>query len=408
LSDDRREGAGARVIFKPVLGFLGATAVSIGGIIGSGIFFILGLAAGEAGPAVLLSLGLAGLIAVLTSLSFASLGSKIQKEGGEYQFVFIAFGPKIGFIGGIVWIFSTAIAAVTVSLAFASYLGALVPWINVRVTAALACIGFALIDMAGLRISSRVNNVLVVIKVGVLVLFVLVGLPFVRPDNFQPFFAKGPDGILSATFLIFFAYAGFGKIAAASEEVKDAFRNVPRAIVAAVAVCTVLYILTGSVAVGIVGSETLSSAAFSGAPLANVMLSTGFKAAFFVVAVGAVTATASVLLIQMLGLSRTIYAMSANRQLPSLLSEVHPRFKTPYRAEILIGAAMAAAALFVDSESVIALTSLGILSYYALINLASIRLRGQKGAFRVHYAVSILGFVASAALVAYYLTTVFA
>jgi APA family basic amino acid/polyamine antiporter len=396
-----------RTRFKPVLGFLGATAVSIGGIIGSGIFFILGLAAGEAGPAVLLSLALSGMIALLTSLSFASLGSKIQKEGGEYQFVFLAFGPKIGFLGGIVWIFSTAIAAVTVSLAFASYLGALFPPFDTRITAAVACIGFMLIDTAGLRLSSKVNDALVVVKVGVLLLFILLGVSFVKPANFEPFFAKGAHGVLSATFLIFFAYAGFGKITAASEEVKDAYRNVPRAIVTAVAVCTALYLLTGLVAVGVVGSDTLSSAEFSGAPLAHVMLSTGFNYAFSVIAVGAVAATASVLLIQMLGLSRTIYAMSTNNQLPKLLSVLHPRLKTPYRAEVMIGVAMAVAALFVDAKSVVALTSLGILSYYALINLASIRMRDQKGAFRIHPAVSALGFAASAALVAYYLVSLF-
>lgn len=392
-------------VFKPVLGPLGATSVSIGGIIGSGIFYILGFASGEAGPAVILSLCMAGVIAVLTALSFASLGSKIQKEGGEYQFVYLAFGPRIGFIGGIVWIVSTAIAAVTVSLAFASYLVTLVPSLNVRVAAALSCLGFALVDALGLRLSSKVNDGLVVVKICVLVLFVVVGLPFVRPGNFQPFFAKGSDGILSAAFLIFFAYAGFGKITAASEEVKDASRTVPRAIVTAVAICTVLYIFTSLVAVGVVGSERLSSPGFSGAPLANVMLSTGFTSAFFVVAVGALTATASVLLIQMLGLSRTIYAMSVNNQLPALFTKVHPKFNTPYRAELLIGAAMAAAALFVDSKAVVSLTSLGILSYYSLINLASLRLRRQKGEFKVHYSVSLLGFLFSAGLIAYYLLT---
>ncbi len=168
-----------------------------------------------------------------------------------------------------------------------------------------------------------------------------------------------------------------------------------------------LYLLTGLVAVGVVGSQKLSSAEFSGAPLAHVMLSTGFSHAFSVVAVGAVAATASVLLIQMLGLSRTIYAMSANNQLPKFLSELHPRFKTPYRAEVMIGIAMATAALFVDAKSVVALTSLGILSYYALINLASIRMRSQKGAFRVHPGVSVIGFAASATLVTYYLVTLF-
>lgn len=391
--------------FKPILGYLSATGISIGGIIGSGIFFIMGIATEEAGAAVILSLALAGGIAVLTSLSFASLGSKIQREGGEYQFVYLSFGPKIGFAGGLLWILSTSIAAVTVSLAFASYLAALIPGIDLRVTASLACLGFMIIDMIGLRLSSTVNNALVVAKVGILAFFIIVGLRFVQPGHFQPFFDKGTDGLLSAAFLIFFAYAGFGKITAASEEVKDAFKNIPKAIITAVAVCSVLYILTGAVAIGVVGPETLASAAFRNAPLAYTMQSTGIASAFLVVAVGAITATASVLLIQMLGLSRTIYAMSINNQLPPFLSTIHPRFRTPYRAEILMGIVMAVAAFFLDAKSVVALTSLGILSYYALINLAAVRMRNQKGTLNIHYLVPILGFISSSALVAYYLVS---
>ncbi|HEX4919197.1 MAG TPA: amino acid permease [Candidatus Bathyarchaeia archaeon] len=391
--------------FKPILGYLSATGISIGGIIGSGIFFIMGIATEEAGAAVILSLVLAGGIAVLTSLSFASLGSKIQKEGGEYQFVYLSFGPKIGFAGGILWILSTSIAAVTVSLAFASYLTALIPGLDVRVTASLACLGFMTIDTVGLRLSSTVNNALVVVKVGILAFFIIVGLPFVQPGHFQPFFDKGTDGLLSAAFLIFFAYAGFGKITAASEEVKDAFKNIPKAIITAVTICSILYILTGLVAVGVVGPDTLSSASFRNAPLAYTMQSTGVTTAFLVVAIGAITATASVLLIQMLGLSRTIYAMSINNQLPPFLSAVHPRFRTPYRAEILMGIVMAVAAFFLDAKSVVTLTSLGILSYYALINLAAVRLRNQKGTLNIHYLVPILGFISSSALVAYYLVS---
>jgi APA family basic amino acid/polyamine antiporter len=114
--------------------------------------------------------------------------------------------------------------------------------------------------------------------------------------------------VLSAAFLIFFVYAGFGKITAASEEVKDAYKNIPRAIITAVAVCAVLYTLPGFVAVGVSGSDVLSSMRFLSAPLVYVMLSTGFRSAFLVVAIGAVAATSSVVLIQMLGISRTIYA----------------------------------------------------------------------------------------------------
>lgn len=124
--------------FKQVLGSFGATAVSIGGIIGSGIFFILGIAAGVAGPAVVLSLILAGIVAILTALSFASLSSKITKEGGEYQFVYVAFGPQVGFFGGLLWIAATAISGVTVSIALAGYLTTLIPFASVKLVAALA------------------------------------------------------------------------------------------------------------------------------------------------------------------------------------------------------------------------------------------------------------------------------
>ncbi len=389
--------------FERVLGSFGATAVSIGGIIGSGIFFIIGIAAGKAGPAVILSLILAGIIAFFTALSFASLGSKITKEGGEYQFVYIAFGPTIGFLAGLLWIFATAIAGVTVSIAFASYLTVLIPFAPVNITAAVACIAVMLIDVMGLRFSSNVNNTLVLIKVGVLLLFILLSLPFLQLSNFNNFLSKGSNGILEAAFLIFFAYAGFGKITAAAEEVKEPQKTIPKAIITAVAISTFLYLMAGIASVGAIGAEKLSSAEYMKAPFAYVMLAIGFKWAFLLIAIGAITATASVLLIQMLGLSRTVYAMSVNNQLPSFLCELHPKFKTPYKAEIILGILMALTALFLNVRSVIILTSLGILSYYAIINLAALVMKKQKGGFDIHPIIPILGFVSSALLITYYL-----
>ncbi len=396
-----------QAVFEQVLGYLDATAISIGGIIGSGIFFIIGIAAGAAGPAVILSLIIAGAIALLTALSFASLGSKIPKEGGEYQFVFVAFGPVVGFLAGLFWIFATAIAGVTVSIAFAGYFAALFPVLPVNIIAALACILFMLVDVFGIKLSSRVNNVLVVLKVGVLVLFILLCLPFIQVSNFNNFFAKGNEGILSAAFLIFFAYAGFGKITAAAEEVKNPQKTIPKAIITAVAVCTVIYILAGVSAVGAVGAEKLGSSDFSKAPFAMTMRETGFEAGFLIIALGAIAATSSVLLIQMLGLSRTVYAMSRNRQLPNFLSELHPRFKTPYKAEIILGVLMAIAALVLEPNSVIALTSFGILAYYAVINLAALALKKQKGLFEVHPIIPAFGFISSVLLIAYFAWTTF-
>jgi APA family basic amino acid/polyamine antiporter len=394
--------------FERVLGSFSATAVTIGGIIGSGIFFIIGFAAGEAGPAVILSLVLAGAIATFTALSFASLGSKIPKEGGEYQFVYIAFGPTIGFLAGLLWIFATAIGGVTASIALASYLTAVLNFGPVNVIAALVCIVFMFIDATGLRLSSKINNLLVLVKVGVLLLFIALCLPFIHGSNFNNFFSKGSGGILAATFLIFFAYAGFGKITAAAEEVKEPRKTIPKAIIAGIAISTILYIAAATASVGSVGAGILSSVEYRNAPFAHIMTYLGFDWAFSIISIGAITAAASVLLIQMLGLSRTVYAMSRNNQLPYHLCELHPTFKTPYKAEIIVGVAMALTALFVNARSVIALTSLGILSYYSLINLAALVMKRQKGGFEIHQLIPILGFVSSALLIAYYLWTVFA
>ena len=397
-----------QAVFEQVLGYFDATAISIGGIIGSGIFFIIGIAAGAAGPAVILSLIIAGAIALLTSLSFASLGSKIPKEGGEYQFVYVAFGPVVGFIAGLFWICATAIAGVTVSIAFAGYFTALLPILPANIVAALACLAFMLVDVLGIKLSSRINNILVVIKVGVLLLFVLLCIPFIQASNFNNFFDKGSDGILAAAFLIFFAYSGFGKITAAAEEVKEPQKTIPKAIITAVTVCTIIYILAGVSAVGVAGAKRLSSPEYKNAPFAFTMQQTGISWGFLAIAIGAITATSSVLLIQMLGLSRTVYAMSKNRQLPSFLCELHGRFKTPYKAEIILGILMALAALFLEPNSVIALTSFGILAYYAIVNLAALALKKKKGLFEVHPIIPALGFIFSILLIAYFAWTTFA
>lgn len=391
--------------FEDVLGELGSTALALGGIIGSGIFFLLGIAAGAAGSGALLSLGIGGVAAILTALSFASLGSKIEKEGGEYQFVYIAFGPTVGFFAGLLWTTATAIAGVTVSIAFAGYLVTLLPFAPLNVVAAIVCILAMLIQIRGLRFSSKVNNILVIIKVGVLLLFIALVLPHVQTSNFGGMLSRGYNGILTATLLVFFAYAGFGKITAASEEVKNAKKTIPKAIVVAVVISTLLYLLVAVSAIGAVGGNTLGSGAFRNAPLAQVMLSLGLSWGYLVISIGALTATSSVLLIQMLGISRNIYAMSVNGQLPEFFSEIHKKSKAPYRGEMIVGTLMALAAYFVSTNVIVALTGIGVLAYYAIVNLTALEMKRQKGGFDVPHIVPILGFALCVFLLLYFLST---
>lgn len=166
-----------------------------------------------------------------------------------------------------------------------------------------------------------------------------------------------------------------------------------------------LYILLGLLSIGAVGAETLSSPLYVNAPLALVIQHIGYHWGFIVIAIGALAATSSVLLIEMLGLSRTIYGMSANKQLPEFFSKVHKRFKTPYRADILIGMLMALAAYFVRTTTIVSITGLGILAYYAIINLAALEMKKQKGAYEMPKAVHILGFLSCIFLIIYFLTT---
>lgn len=388
-----------KTVLQQVIGKFGATAISIGGIIGSGIFFLISTAAARAGSAVVLSFIIAGIIALATSLSFASLSSKVVKEGGEYQFIYAAFGPKIGFLVGMLWIVATGMIAVTVSIAFASYLIALFPLLPLNVTAAFSVTAFMLIEAVGIRISSKVNNLLVLTKVGALLFFIAFSLFFFNPANLN-FAETGAQGILAGTFLLFFAYPGFEKVTSAAEEVKNPEKTVPMAIIASITVAIILYSLVSASAVGAVGAKQLSQ--FANAPLANVMLSLGFSEAFLLLAIGALAATGSVILIQMLSISRTVYAMAENKQLPGFFSELHPRFKTPYRAHIVFGAIMAIAAFFLNQTFTLTWTSLMIMLYYCLINVAALVVKKQNGKFNVHPAIPIAGLLSTALLMISY------
>ncbi|MBI2545232.1 MAG: amino acid permease [Candidatus Aenigmarchaeota archaeon] len=388
-----------------ILDNLSAPAISIGGIIGSGIFFIIGIAAGVAGSGLVISLLLGGLVAFLTALSFASLSSKIPKEGGEYQFVYKAFGRKLGMFTGIMWLLITAIGGVTASLALGSYFFTLFPILSPNIIAAIVCIAFVSTDLVGLRFSSKINNIFVITKVAVLLLFIALTIPAVKLANFNNVLATGKEGILAGTFLIFFAYAGFGKVTAAAEEVKNARKTLPLAIVEAIIVCTLIYLIIGFTSVGSIGAETLASPRYSTAPLGFILSDLGYQWGFVIISIGAVIATANVVLIQVLGLSRTIFAMSKNKQLPNFLSELHPRFKTPYKAETILAILMAATAMLLNFRTVIALTGLGILAYYSLVNLSAIVVLKKKW-FDSHRILSILGFLSCIGLILYYLITV--
>jgi basic amino acid/polyamine antiporter, APA family len=363
--------AGARSALRREIGLFGATALGIGAIIGSGIFIVTGIVAGVAGPAMILSVLIAGVIAIFSAMSVAELGAYLPEEGGTYAYAQKLISPFAGFIAGWIWIFSNIFVGAAVSLGFAHYFVTLFPGVPVKIIAMVICLVFIVINYLGLKESVLFNNFLVTAKVLILLFFVAFGLGFFKPDNFTPFAPEGSMGILSGAALIFFAYTGFARVTIMAEEVKNPEKTIPRSIYLALGISTVIYLLVSIVAIGLAGAPALAQ---SGSPLSDAIGSTGSSGAVLVISLGAMIATASVLLTTIMGISRIVFSMARSQDLPPLFERIHPRFSTPHYAIVITGACMIAALLLADLALVVAVSTFAMLLYYLIANIAALRL----------------------------------
>jgi APA family basic amino acid/polyamine antiporter len=354
------------------LNLLDATSVGIGAIIGAGIFVVLGVAIGYAGPAIVISIIIAGIIASFTAFSFAELGSAIPKEGGAYEFAFELVSPFAGFLVGCLWLFAQIVAGAAISLGFASYFVTVFPEFSVKTIAVIAALGLTGLNLLGIKQSATVNNTLVIIKIVILCLFIGFGIFQINPQNFSQFSPNGLFGILQGAGFIFFAYLGFGRIAALGEEVKNPEKNLPLSVLIALIVSVVIYVLTGLTATGLQNYHILAQ---SGSPIAEAAKAAGNFTLVAAVSLGALIATASVLLTNLLGLSRVAFAMARNGQLPKSIAKVSSKFGTPYVSILSMGALLTLLAFALDLKQTVAITSFAILSVHLTVNLSAIRLR---------------------------------
>jgi len=359
---------------KPTLGLLDATSINVGAIIGAGIFVVTGIAAGAAGSAMVFSMLIAAIVALLTALSFAELTAWLPREGSVYEFAYQLVSPFAGFLAGWMWMLSNTFVGAAVSLGFAYYLAALFPILHAKWVAAILCIAFTALNFLGIRQSALLNNFLVAAKLFILGFFLIFGLGSINLANFTPF-APFEIGVFYGAYYIFFAYGGFARVAVVAEEVKDAERNVPRAILLSLLISTIFYILVGVVAIGLVGASRLSN---SNSPLNEATSATGSAAAVYIVSAGGLLATASVLLTSILGVSRVAYAMSRRKDLPQTLSTLHPKYNTPYYSVWIVGVLMALLVLFIDLTKVVAISTFAMLFYYTIANVSALRLKTQK------------------------------
>ena len=375
------------------VGLAGAIMMGLGSIVGTGVFVSIGIGAGIAGPAVVLAVIVAAFVATANGLSSAQLAASHPVSGGAYEYGYRYLTPLLGFTAGWVFLLAKSASAATAALGFSGYLLNLagIRDDTVRIVVAVAAVaGLTAVILGGIRRSNRANTVIVSITLTVLALFVLFGLPAARagtPGNFVPFLAPASGetslhALLHATALMFVAYTGYGRIATLGEEVHDPQRTIPRAIVATLVVTMLLYVSVAYVAVAAVGSTTFTELTVAtAAPLEAIAEGFGVPGLGLALAVGAIMAMLGVLLNLILGLSRVLFAMGRRSDLPRVVAHVDARTATPSVAVIVIGVVIAMLALLGNVKTTWSFSAFTVLVYYAINNLAALRLPPEQRRF---------------------------
>jgi len=355
---------------KRVLGLFEVTLSGIGIILGAGIYALIGEAAGLAGNAVWISFAISALVALLTGMSYAELSSMFPKASAEYEYTAQAFSRRLGFVIGWMIIFSGVIGAATVALGFAGYFRSLMGAPLVP-SALFLLISLCAIALAGIKQSAQVAVILTIIEASGLVFVIILGIPHLGSVNYleMPF---GVSGIFQASALIFFAFIGFEEMVKLSEEAKDPEKNIPRALIMAISVSIVLYIMVALCAVSVLGWQKLSQ---SSAPFAEIAYAALGQSASIAISVMALFATTNTVLLMLLASSRIIYGMAESSSLPRMLSQVHPKTGTPWAAIILSVVLSMAFVLLEDIAFVANVNNFTVFQTFIVINAALIVLR---------------------------------
>ena len=388
------------------LGPLSLTALGIGSIIGTGIFVLTGTAASQyAGPALVLSMVIAAVGCAFAGLCYAEFAAMIPVSGSAYTYAYATMGELMAWIIGWDLVLEYALSAATVAVGWSGYAASLLRDVGVvlpaqlvagpgqavaladgttvqgifNLPAALAVVAVSALLVRGINQSARVNTVIVLVKLAVLVLFVVCGIAYVRPENWTPFIppntgdfgAFGWSGVLRGAGVIFFAYIGFDAVSTAAQEARNPQRDMPIGILASLFVCTGLYIAVALVLVGIVSYTELNVAD----PIAVGIDATGLTWLSPIIKLGAILGLLSVMLVVLLGQSRIFYSMSRDGLLPPVFQRVHPRFRTPHYSTMIIGAVVALASGLLPIAVLSVLTSMGTLLAFTIACVGVIILR---------------------------------
>jgi basic amino acid/polyamine antiporter, APA family len=393
---------------KRVLGPWSLTAIGIGGVIGAGIFVITGeVAKNTAGPALMVSYVLAGITCLLAALCYAEFAAMTPVAGSAYTYAYTTLGEIFAWIIGWDLILEYAVGAATVANGWSSYLQQILKDFHIALPSALqsapiaykegeylltdsiinlpaVIIVFMLtaILVKGIKESAMMNAIMVAVKVGAVLFVILVGMFFVTTSNWSPFAPYGwtgisffgehvsgqrtgdkPLGMIAGAALIFFAYLGFDAVSTQAEEARNPQRDLPRGIIWSLLICTVLYIAVVAVLTGMVPYGELDEKA----GVSTAFRQRGMPGAELLIAAAGLAGITSVLLVMLLGSSRILMAMSRDGLLPKFFSEVHGKFRTPWKGTIVVGIFAAAMAGLLPLGALLQLTNIGTLFAFAVV-----------------------------------------
>jgi basic amino acid/polyamine antiporter, APA family len=413
-------------------------SLGIGCIIGTGIFVLTGRAAADfAGPAIMVSFVITGLLCTLVALCYSELASMLPVSGSAYSYSYASMGEVVAWVMGLLLVLEYGLAASTVAVGWSSYVGSLLHDMGVHLPAQLtaapgvaieengvvvahgavnlpavvAIFGVTCLLVRGVQESANVNNVIVLLKLSVVIAFIAVGAFFVDTHNWFPLIPDeipappegtargfwediwramkdvvsaqntsryGVGGVIAGAATIFFAYIGFEAVSTAGAESKNPARDMPIGIIGSLLVCTVLYILTSAVLVGIVPYAQLDTPA----PIAMAVNQMGLPWFAILVKIGAIAGMSSVMLVLLYGQTRIFYTMSRDGLLPAVFARVHPRFRTPWIDTIIVGIVAAGFSGFMSLDALADLTNVGSLAAFAIVCLTVLYLRIAEPALK--------------------------
>ncbi|MEV5190080.1 APC family permease [Streptomyces werraensis] len=375
---------------RRTLGTGDAVVVGLGAMLGAGIFAVLAPAARAAGSGLLLGLAVAAVVAYCNADSSARLAALYPASGGTYVYGRERLGEFWGYLAGWAFVVGKTASCAAMALTVGAYV-----WPGqAHAVAVAAVVLVTVVDYGGVQKSAWVTRAIVGVVLAVLASVVVVCLTSgdAAPGRLDDGVSGGAGGVLQAAGLLFFAFAGYARIATLGEEVRDPARTIPRAVRVALGIVLAAYAAVAVAVLSVLGAESLGA---SVAPLADAARAAGAPGLAPVVRVGAAVAALGSLLALLLGVSRTTLAMARDRHLPPPLAAVHPRFHVPHRAALAVGGVVALLAATVDVRGAVGFSSFGVLTYYAVANASAWTLRPGVAA-RVVPAVGFAGCLALA------------